>query len=329
MTPVGGLPPPLMVPREALRPPSADSPRTGLLMSLLAHGGLLAALAFGVHWRTEEPAAVSAELWSSVPQIAAPPRPEPTPSPAPEPPPPPAPSPAPSPAPRISTPPPAPPPAAEREADIALEKAKRLREEQARQAAEAQREKALKAQREQAEKARLDKVRAEQEKAERLKAQQKAEKEQAEKQKADKERAERLEAQRRDKAAEAQREKLRQEQMKRMADQLGGPSGSGAPGSTGSAARDAGPSANYAGRILARVKPNIVLTEEVPGNPRAEVEMVMAPDGTILKPRIRQSSGSKVWDDAVLRAVERTGILPRDTDGKVPPTIVIGFRPRD
>ena len=89
------------------------------------------------------------------------------------------------------------------------------------------------------------------------------------------------------------------------------------------------PSANYAGRILARVKPNIVLTEDIPGNPRAEVEMTLMPDGTIIKPRIRQSSGSKAWDDAVLRAVERTGVLPRDTDGRVPGTIVIGFRPRD
>ncbi|WP_247661367.1 cell envelope integrity protein TolA [Ideonella alba] len=286
-----GLPPPLMVPRESLRPPSADSPRAGLAMSALAHAGLLAALALGVQWRTEEPAAVSAELWAAVPQIAAPARPEPAETPEPTPPP------------RPVVTPPAPPPAAEREADIAIEKARRLREEKARQDAEDQRRK---------------------------EREQKAQQDKAQQEKAERDKAEKLEAQRKEKAAEAQREKLRQEQMRRMAEQLGGgPTGTGAPGSTGAAARDAGPSANYAGRIVARIKPNIVLTEEVAGNPRAEVELRVGPDGSIVGRRIIQSSGSKVWDDAVLRAVDRTGVLPRDTDGRVPPTIVVGFRPRD
>lgn len=285
-----GLPPPLMVPRESLRPPSADSPRAGLAMSALAHAGLLAALALGVQWRTEAPTAVSAELWAAVPQIAAPARSESAETPDPTPPP------------RPVVTPPAPPPAAEREADIALEKARRQREEKARQEAEDQRRKAL---------------------------EQKALQDKAERDKADK-----LEAQRKERAAEkaadAQREKLRQEQMRRMAEQLGGgPTGTGAPGSTGTAARDAGPSANYAGRIVARIKPNIVFTGDVPGNPRTEVELTLAADGTILKPRLRQSSGFKDWDEAVLRAIERTGILPRDTDGRVPSTIVVGFRPRD
>jgi colicin import membrane protein len=69
------LPPalrPLTVPRDALRPPSADNPRLGVAMSLLAHGALLAALTLGVRWHTEEPAAVEAELWAATPQIAAP-----------------------------------------------------------------------------------------------------------------------------------------------------------------------------------------------------------------------------------------------------------------
>lgn len=292
-----GLPPPLMVPRESLRPPSADSPRAGLAMSALAHAGLLAALALGVQWRAEEPASVSAELWSAVPQIAAPAQQD-TPAAEPQP----------TPPPRQRAAEPPPPAAAEREAQIALEKARRLREEQAREEAEQRAEAQRRKEREQ--------------KLAREKA------EQAERDKAEREKT--AEAQRKEKAAEAQREKLRQEQMRRMAEQLGGgPSGSGAPGSTGTAARDAGPSANYAGRILARIKPNIVLTDEVGGNPRAEVELRVAPDGSIIGRRISQSSGSKVWDDAVLRAVDRTAVLPRDTDGRVPSTIVVGFRPRD
>jgi TonB family protein len=81
--------------------------------------------------------------------------------------------------------------------------------------------------------------------------------------------------------------------------------------------------------IVARVKPNIYLTEEVPGNPSADVEVRCAPDGTIVGRRLVKSSGNKEWDDAVLRALDRTGVLPRDTDGTVPSSMLIGFRPRE
>jgi colicin import membrane protein len=40
------------------------------------------------------------------------------------------------------------------------------------------------------------------------------------------------------------------------------------------------------------------------------------------------SSGHREWDEAVLRAIDRTGTLPRDADGRVPPVIEITFRPR-
>jgi len=41
------------------------------------------------------------------------------------------------------------------------------------------------------------------------------------------------------------------------------------------------------------------------------------------------SSGVKAWDDTVLRAIDRTGMLPRDTDGRIPSTMVISFRPQE
>ena len=44
--------------------------------------------------------------------------------------------------------------------------------------------------------------------------------------------------------------------------------------------------------------------------------------------RLVTSSGHPDWDEAVLRAVDRTGTLPRDTDGRVPAVITITFRPR-
>lgn len=127
-----------------------------------------------------------------------------------------------------------------------------------------------------------------------------------------------------EKAEQERNEKLRQDNLKRMLGQAGA---TGAPTATGTAARDAGPSASYAGRVIARVKPNIVMTESVTGSPRAEVEVRAAPDGTIIGRRLIKSSGNKDWDEAVLRALDRTEILPRDTDGRVPSPMTIGFTP--
>jgi colicin import membrane protein len=41
-----------------------------------------------------------------------------------------------------------------------------------------------------------------------------------------------------------------------------------------------------------------------------------------------RSSGLKAWDDAVIRALERTGELPRDVDGRVPSPVIIEFKPK-
>ena len=93
--------------------------------------------------------------------------------------------------------------------------------------------------------------------------------------------------------------------------------------------RSSGPSGSYAGRISARIKPNIVFTEEIAGNPIADVEVRSAPNGTILSRKLIKSSGLKAWDDAVLKAIDKTEKLPPDTDGQVPASMIIGFRPKD
>ena len=129
-----------------------------------------------------------------------------------------------------------------------------------------------------------------------------------------------------DKADQAQADAMRQENLQRMQGMAGA---SGGPNATGTALKSSGPSASYAGRLVGRIKPNITYPGDVVGNPRAEVEVRVAPDGTITSRRIVQSSGNKAWDDAVLRAIDKTEILPKDTDGRVPPLIVLGFRPLD
>ena len=88
------------------------------------------------------------------------------------------------------------------------------------------------------------------------------------------------------------------------------------------------PRPSYGSRIQARVRPYIVFTDDVPGNPKAEVEVRMAPDGTIVGRKLVKSSGVKSWDDAVLRALDKTESLPRDTDGRVHTPLFIEFKPK-
>ncbi len=263
-------------------------------LAALAHVLLLAALTWGVTWRHQDtPLAAEAELWSAQVQQAAPPPQE-----APPPPPPP---------PVTATP--APPPPAPREADIALEREKKRVEQEKKQR---DAEKAEAKRKAEADKKRLDDKK-------KREAQDKAAKDKAQQQQQAQSRA-------REEAEAKRAEALRQENLRRMQGLAGA---TGASSATGNATRSSGPSDSYAGRIRARIKPNIVFVDDIPGNPVAEVEVRLAPDGTILGHRITKPSGVKAWDDAVVRALDRTAVLPRDTDGRVHSPLLLSFRPRD
>ncbi len=141
----------------------------------------------------------------------------------------------------------------------------------------------------------------------------------------------------RDKEAAAERERQRldderlarqrEENLKRMLNQVGAGTAAGAA-PQGQASQDAGPSASYAGRLVARIFPNILFTESVASNAAADVEVRLAPDGTVVSRRLVKSSGNPDWDEAVLRAIDKTRVLPRDTDGRVPPAVIVTFKPR-
>jgi colicin import membrane protein len=123
-----------------------------------------------------------------------------------------------------------------------------------------------------------------------------------------------------------QREAERQKNVERMAGLAGA---SGAPTAQGTAAQSSGPSSGYAGLIKGRVRPNLVFPGNVNGNPMVSVEVRLAPDGTVLgRPRVLKSSGSKEWDEAVVRAFEKTDVLPRD-GGKIWSPLVIDWRLND
>lgn len=279
-----------------LTPPPPRADLRAWALALLAHAALVAALAWGIGWQRDTPAVASAELWASVPRMAAPravePEPPAPPSHAPD---------TPRPAPAQAE------PVAPRAADIAVQRQReeRRREEQAQR----ERERREREARQQAERERRAREEAAQRKAEQERAEREA-----------RARAER------ERALAAQAEAERQRNLQRMLGQAGA---TGGPQARGSDVQDAAPSASYAGKLVAHIRPNIVFADTVPGNPRAEVEVHTLPDGTILSSRLLKSSGHRAWDEAVLRAIERTARLPRDEHGRVPPTLILGFRPNE
>lgn len=315
-----------LIDRDSLRPRPPGGMTGGAVLALAVHLGLLAALAAATSWRAREPEQLAmAELWAAVPQIPAPrPAPPPPPPPAPEPPAPP-PPPAPVPPAPTPTPPPAPAPAPAPRPDIALEQERQRQAEQQRRAEEQRRletQRQAEAQRREREQAQRQ-AQAEQQRREQAQRQAQAEQQRREQaQQAERERRQREQA-----AAEERRlAQQREENLRRMMAQAGdaapaapnrGPTSEGAP------------SANYTARLVALIRSNIVFTGAVNAQAVAEVEVRAGPSGTILSRRLLKSSGQPDWDEAVLRAIDRTATLPRDENGRVPPELVIRFRPRE
>lgn len=295
---------------EFAPPPTAGTVRS-FGLSLLVHALLVVALTAGIQWNQDNALSVEAELWSAVPQAAAPKLVEAEPPPPPPPPP------------QVKDTAKPPPPTAQRDADIALAKKRKQEEDKKLQEAK------------EAERRRLDELKkAEEKKAkqkadeEKRKLEDKREQERKEKEKKDKE-AKKLQEQKDAKQAAEEAKKLeaiRRDNMKRIAGLAGATGGENA---TGTALRASGPSDSYGGRIRARVKPNIVFTEDAPNNNPAEVEVKCAPDGTIVGFKLVKSSGNKAWDDAVLKAIQKTEVLPRDIDGRVHSPLLISFKPKD
>lgn len=270
-----------------------------LVLALLAHLLLMAALTWGVHWRKEQTAvAFEAEIWSSLPREAAPRAVAPPPEPKPEPEPRPQPRPEPEPA------PPKPPEPVVKQPEINTELLKKKKEEEQRKQRAAEEKKKKELEREKKAKDDAEKKRKAEE--ERKLAQKKREAQ--------------------EKADAAQREKDRKDAMARLMGQIGA---SGGPQARGTAQQSSGPTPGYGARVAARIRPNIRYSEEFPRSLRTEIEVRAMPDGTITARRVTQGSGNPAWDEAALKAIDRTGTLPRDIDGRVPSPIIIIVKPID
>jgi colicin import membrane protein len=266
--------------RIEFMPPAPDGTGRALAFAVLAHLLLAGALTWGVSWKRETSSeSFDAELWSALPQQAAPRAVQPAAPPAPT-----------RPKPVVEK---APEPPLAKAPDIAIDKEKPKPP---------------------------PKVEPKPDPEPAPKPQAKAEP------KVDPRKAQQEQAKR----DQEQREKEREANLQRIAGLAGA---TGAPSATGNAPQTAGPggvSSSYGGRIKARVRPNIAFTGDSSGNPRVEIEVRLAPDGTILgRPRVIKSSGNREWDESVVRGFEKTEILPRDENGNVPSTLVIGWRPND
>ena len=106
---------------------------------------------------------------------------------------------------------------------------------------------------------------------------------------------------------------------------------SGAPDATGNALRSSGPSASYGQRLSALFKRNISFPnpETISGNPKAVVEVRVGPSGYLLNSRLVKPSGVPAWDDAVMRAVEKTERIPADENGRYVSQFLVEFGPKD
>jgi colicin import membrane protein len=300
--------------RMEFAPPPTPGLVRAMALAIVAHALLLAVLSLGVQWKRDPtPVTVEAELWSALPVQAAPKTPDPIPPPPPEPAPPKV------VAKEVVTPPPPIPAVPDPSIAIAKEKARQQKEKEREQ--ERDRQEVEKRQKDAALKAKKlkdEKEAREAEQREKLardKKQQQLELQKAQSAKTDADAK---------KIAELRKQQI--DRMNRMANQA---TGSGDANASGLAKQSSGPSASYAGRIRARIKPNITYTDSVAGNPTAEVEVRTSPDGTIISRKLVKSSGVKSWDDAVLNAIDKTEVLPRDVDGRVQPMLTLVFSPKD
>jgi len=264
-------------------------------------------LVFGVSWQTQQPAPVMVDIWAALP-AAQPPRPEPPapPEPAAEPEvaPPPEPEPVkiPEPAPkRVAEEPPPP-----KAPDIALEKKKAELEKQK---AEAARLKELKAKQAAEEKARVEAARAEE--ARKLR----------EKQQAEQKRRELL----RQMAAE---DLGRAEEEARAARQ--------AAASAAAAGKRQAAVASVVGQyremISAKVRGNTRLPDNLVGNPEVRCLVKLLPTGEVKSVQVTKSSGNVAYDEAVVRAIEKSSPLPlpddRDARAAFVPELSFVHRPK-
>jgi colicin import membrane protein len=88
--------------------------------------------------------------------------------------------------------------------------------------------------------------------------------------------------------------------------------------------------ADWIRRIQAKIRGNVIVPAELPGNPEAIFEVVQLPTGEIIDVQLRKSSGVKAYDEAVQRAILKSSPLPRpERAEQFQRALTLRFRPLD
>ena len=257
------------------------------VLALGVHVLFVLLLVFGVSWQTEHPAPMMVDIWQSLPKAAPTPTPLPVHRPA-------------------KTARPAyklPPQPDRRDADIALEKKK----------AEIDRQKKLKAA-----------LAAEEKRKEREKAAAAREKQQADQKKAALLRQMAAEDMKQRIATEVAADQARLAQLaEAQARQAQARVQAQAQAKQAAAARAAAAAlqaeesrtvGQYRDMISAKVRGNTRLPDNLQGNPEVRCQVKLLPTGEVLSVRVTQSSGNAEYDEAVVRAIEKSSPLPLPSD---------------
>jgi colicin import membrane protein len=88
--------------------------------------------------------------------------------------------------------------------------------------------------------------------------------------------------------------------------------------------------ADYIRRVQAKIRGNVVLPPDMPGNPEAVFGVVQLPTGEIIDVQLEKSSGVRAYDEAVQRAILKSSPLPRpDNPDMFRRNLTLKFRPLD
>ncbi len=104
-----------------------------------------------------------------------------------------------------------------------------------------------------------------------------------------------------------------------------GQSGATAPRGAPTGALDGG----YRSRVSSAIRANTTYTQEIQGNPRAEFEVRLQPNGKVSSVRLTKSSGVPSWDAAAERAIRRTDPFPCPAGATCVPVLTVSHGPRD
>ena len=88
--------------------------------------------------------------------------------------------------------------------------------------------------------------------------------------------------------------------------------------------------AAYVDRIRGKIRGNIVLPPELPGNPVAVFDVVQLPSGEVISARLAKPSGFPAYDAAVERAILKSSPLPKpDSPADFSRTLNLTFCPQE